>query len=67
LMLIFLNRVFHFASHEWIWILLEDAQACAGTEIDSFAVIDGAGVTGYVSECAATGSFIYWLRFGLSH
>ena len=44
LTLIFLGGVFHFASYEWIRIFLEDAQASAGTEIDSLAAIDGTGI-----------------------
>lgn len=61
--------MFHLSCHEWIGVLLEDSQTGAGAEIDPFAVIDGAGIFGWIFEYAATDSFVYWLRFGvgLSH
>lgn len=54
--------MFHFARHERIGVLLEDAQAGAGAEIDSLAAIHGAGIICRVFEFASAGSFIFgWL------
>jgi hypothetical protein len=69
LMLIFLDGVFHFASHERIRILLEDAQAGVSTEIESPAAINGAWIIGWVFEFASAGSFVYeqWGGGSFSH
>jgi hypothetical protein len=66
-MLIFLNGMFHFPSHERIRILLEDAQTGTGAEIDSLAAIHGAGIIYRIYEFAFAGSFVYWFRFNCSH
>ena len=52
--------MFHFACDEQIRILLENAQAGAGAEIDAFIVIDGAGIIFWVFEDASAGCFIFW-------
>ena len=60
LTLIFFERMLHFAGHEWIRVLLKDAQAGASTEINALAMIHGAGIIGRVSENTSAGSFIFW-------
>lgn len=59
LTLIFFDRMFHFARHESIRVLLKDAQAGAGTEVDPLAAIGGAGVICQVFERAAAGRFVF--------
>jgi len=51
--------MFHFACHERIKILLEDAQTGARAEIDPLAAIDGAGIIRGACEFASAGSFIF--------
>ena len=51
--------MFHFPGHEWIRVLLEDAQAGARAEVNSLAAIDGAGVFGGVVQFTSAGSFIF--------
>lgn len=66
--LIFLDAMFYFASHERIRILLEDAQAGAGAEVDAFTSIHGAGIFGWIFEYPSAGSFIFgqWGASGFS-
>lgn len=59
LKLIFLDAMFHFACHERIGILLEDRQTGADAEIDSLAVIYGAGIFCRIFEFASASSFIF--------
>jgi len=51
--------MFHFAGHERIGILLEDTQAGVRTKIDSFTLINGAGIIRGVFEFASAGGFIF--------
>jgi len=51
--------MFHFASHERIRILLENAQTGLRAEIDSLASVDGAGVIRRVVELASAGGFTF--------
>jgi len=51
--------MFHIASHEWIRVLFENAQAGAGAEIDTLIAIDGAGVICRVFEDASAGCFVF--------
>jgi hypothetical protein len=57
--LIFVNGMFHIASHERIGRLLEDAQTGTRAKIDSLALIHGAGVIRQVFEFSSTGGFIF--------
>ena len=57
LTLAFLDGMFHLARHERIGILLEDAQAGARAEIDSFSSIQGAGIIRGIFEFASAGRF----------
>jgi hypothetical protein len=59
LRLIFLNGMCHFASHERIRCLIEDAQTGTCAKIDSLALINGAGIIHGVFEFASTGSFVF--------
>ena len=56
---IIIQGVFDLAGHEWIGVLLEDAQTGAGAEIDPLAAIHSARVFGRVFQSAATGGFIF--------
>ena len=57
--LIFFEGMFHLTSHEWIRVLFEDAQTGVGTELDSFALIQGTGVTCRIFEFASAGGFVF--------
>jgi len=57
--LIFFEGMLHFASHEWIRVLFEDAQTGVGTELDSFALIQGTGVICRIFEFASAGGFVF--------
>jgi hypothetical protein len=56
---IFFDWVIHFACHEWIGVLLKDSQTDTDAEINSFAVIDVAGVIFGVFDGTSTRSFIF--------
>ena len=57
---IIIQGVFDLAGHEWIGVLLEDAQTGAGAEIDPLAAIHGTRVFGGVVQFTSAGSFIFW-------
>jgi len=57
--LIFFEGMFHFTSHEWLWVLFEDAQTGVGTEINAFALIQGTGVICRIFEFASAGGFVF--------
>lgn len=59
LRLIFVNGMFHLASHKRIGRLLEDAQTGTRSKIDSLALIHGARIIRGVFEFASAGSFIF--------
>ncbi len=59
LTLIFFDGMFHLARNEWIRVLLENAQAGAGAEINPLAAIDNAGKVCRVFERASADSFIF--------
>ncbi len=58
-MLIFLNGMFHFARHERIRVLFENAQAGASAEIKALSMIDGAGLVFGVFDDTSTDFFIF--------
>jgi len=51
--------MFHFASHERIGILFEDAQTNARAKVDSLAAIYGTGIIGWFLDGASTGSLVF--------
>ena len=57
--LIFFEGMFHFTSHEWLWVLFEDAQTGVGAEINAFALIQGTGVICRIFEFASAGRFVF--------
>ena len=57
--LISLEGMLHFACNEWIGILLKDAQAGAGAEVDPLAAMDGTGKSCRIFQFAATDGLVF--------
>lgn len=66
--LIILEGMVHFARHERVRVLLEDAQAGAGAEVDPLLTIGGAGIVRRVLEFPPTDGFVFrsWNNVSLS-
>lgn len=60
-----MDRMFHYASHKRIGILLKQAKASLLAEVNFFAAINRAAITSRVFKPAAAGGFILWLILNL--
>jgi hypothetical protein len=53
------KRVFNLSRHECVGVILENAQAGAGAEVDPLAAIFGAGIFGGVFDFSSTGGLVF--------